>query len=383
MKHVTISLDRRRPLKDGTYPIVLVIRNVKSFRFPTGYHVKEEQYSSGSVVKRPDRNRINRALFGLTANAEELLSRGLTDRQFKTALSGGELRGSFAEHYRKYLGRTLTDKTRESYEYTLATLERHCDFDRLSFEDVNYAFLCDLEAALRKEGLSVNTVKIHFGNIRAVMNDAINAELTSCYPFRRFRIKREKTIKRSLSVDELARLHEAEREPYQDKYIDWFFLMFHLIGINAKDMFALTDDNVRHGRVEYRRSKTHGVFSVRLLPEAEELIARLKEGGRLCGFDGYADSVDLRHRVNVNLKAVCARNGLPPCTTYWARHTWATVAAGLDVPDDTIAVALGHQGVSPVTDRYIRRDMGKVDDANARVAEALRKAVETLRRSSR
>lgn len=64
-------------------------------------------------------------------------------------------------------------------------------------------------------------------------------------------------------------------------------------------------------------------------------------------------------------------NGLfPELSTYWARHIWATVAASLDVPKETIAAALGHGGNS-VTDIYIDFDHNKVDEANRKVIDFL------------
>jgi integrase len=56
-------------------------------------------------------------------------------------------------------------------------------------------------------------------------------------------------------------------------------------------------------------------------------------------------------------------------TTYWARHSWATIAASLDIPDDTIALALGHSGANATTSIYIERDLRKVDAANRRVID--------------
>ena len=58
----------------------------------------------------------------------------------------------------------------------------------------------------------------------------------------------------------------------------------------------------------------------------------------------------------------------PELTTYLARHTWATIAASLDIPKETIAAALGHGG-NTVTDIYIDFDQRKVDDANRRVLD--------------
>ena len=55
-------------------------------------------------------------------------------------------------------------------------------------------------------------------------------------------------------------------------------------------------------------------------------------------------------------------------TTYWARYTWATIAAGLDIPKETIAMALGHAKFT-VTDVYITFDHGKIDRANRQVID--------------
>lgn len=50
-------------------------------------------------------------------------------------------------------------------------------------------------------------------NIRAVFNDAINEDIVSqnLYPFRKFKIKKEKTIKRSMTADKLIILRDYSR----------------------------------------------------------------------------------------------------------------------------------------------------------------------------
>ena len=66
-------------------------------------------------------------------------------------------------------------------------------------------------------------------------------------------------------------------------------------------------------------------------------------------------------------------------TTYWARHSWATVAASLDIPKETIAAALGHGG-NTVTDIYIDFDQKKVDEANRKVLDYVFGAPEKKKR---
>ena len=78
------------------------------------------------------------------------------------------------------------------------------------------------------------------------------------------------------------------------------------------------------------------------------------------------------------LKSILAKTGysfadiakmFPSLTTYWARHSWATIAASLDVPDDTISLALDHSARNATTVIYIERDLRKVDAANRRIID--------------
>ena len=60
----------------------------------------------------------------------------------------------------------------------------------------------------------------------------------------------------------------------------------------------------------------------------------------------------------------------PDISSYWTRHTWATIAAELDIPKEVIAHALGHSWAEgTTTDIYIRFDEKKVDDANRRIID--------------
>ena len=62
----------------------------------------------------------------------------------------------------------------------------------------------------------------------------------------------------------------------------------------------------------------------------------------------------------------------PKLSTYWARHTWATLAYEIGIPIDTIGQALGHSDrAHTITFVYIRLDNKKVDDANRKVLDFL------------
>jgi hypothetical protein len=111
-----------------------------------------------------------------------------------------------------------------------------------------------------------------------------------------------------------------------------------------------------------------------------EIIERYKgKGWLLDPLDRYENYKQYARHLNGALQAIgeveIGKQGaksIKPLynniTTYWARHTWATIAAGLDIPKETIAAALGHGG-NTVTDIYIDFDQRKVDEANRRVID--------------
>lgn len=168
---------------------------------------------------------------------------------------------------------------------------------------------------------------------------------------------------RGVMLEGVRTLFKADVPDHQRKYIDAFKLMFLLIGINTVDL--LTTATIENGRVVYIRAKTHRPYSVKLEPEAADIIARYPSSrGHLISLgDGLKDYRGVTYRMNEALKSV-----LPGVTTYTARYSWATIAASLDIPKETIARALGHGGHS-VTDIYIDFDQRKVDDANRRVID--------------
>lgn len=82
------------------------------------------------------------------------------------------------------------------------------------------------------KGIKQNSRNVYYRNIRSVFNRAIDDEITTQYPFRKFKMRKQETKKRSLTIDALRLLRDYPVEDWQKKYVDLFFLMFYLIGIN-------------------------------------------------------------------------------------------------------------------------------------------------------
>ena len=131
-----------------------------------------------------------------------------------------------------------------------------------------------------------------------------------------------------------------------------------------------------NGRVEYIRAKTHKPYSIKVETEANEIIQKYSGEKHLLNYlDTYKNYRSFYMNMCNGLKAIKQRLNdiddgvtIKELTSYWARHSWATIAAYLDIPKDTIAAALGHGG-NTVTDIYIEFDMRKVDEANRKVLD--------------
>lgn len=246
--------------------------------------------------------------------------------------------------------------TRSVYRQTLSRIRAFdADADRLTFEDIDRRWLEHFDEFMARTARSKNARNIHLRNIRAVFNDAIDDEVTTNYPFRRFKIRPQATRKRSLSVERLRELFAYPVEPYAVRYVDMFKLIFCLCGINAVDLCSL--ERVTEGRIEYERAKTGRYYSIKVEPEAQEIIDRYRGERHLLDIlDTNSDHRNFIRHCNKALQriGVVERRGrggkkfvepaFPVLSTYWARHSWATMAASLDIPKETIAAALGHGG---------------------------------------
>lgn len=272
--------------------------------------------------------------------------------------------------------------TRLTYQRTLKHIETFVSKGQSNvLDEINKAWLTAFDNYLLNTNPSTNARALHFRNLRAVFNYAIDEELTSNYPFRRFKIKTVKTDKRSLSVETLRQILNYPIEDWQVVYRDMFKLSFMLMGINFADMLNLEKNAMREGRIVFNRHKTARLYSMKVEPETMALIEKYAgEEHLLSIMDSRKDYLQYVRQTNNALRKIgdCERSGLggkkthnaicSDLSTYWARHTWATIAASLDIPKETIAAALGHGG-NTVTDIYIDFDRRKVDEANRKVLD--------------
>ena len=79
--------------------------------------------------------------------------------------------------------------------------------------------------------------------------------------------------------------------------------MFMLIGINVVDLFSLKE--IEDGRINYYRAKTHRLYSIKVEPEAEEIINKYAGTNWLVNIhDRYKNHTDYTKHINSALKEI-------------------------------------------------------------------------------
>lgn len=400
MATTKLYLDTRFSKKGTPAPLKLSItRKGQTSLLSLNISIKKSQWDKKAtlVIAHPNKKFLNTYLAKRKLAADTVILKlissgeigGMNATQIKNRIVSelfNENKDLFTSRFEKFTNTKLNERTKQIYAHTLSRIRKFDDkADNLRFEDITKDWLIAFDKFLSLTAPSKNSRNIHLRNIRAVFNDAIDNNITQYYPFRKFKIKGVQTAKRSLTVEQLKILFNYNVEPYQQKYIDMFKLIFYLIGINIVDLCHLKEIN--NGRIEYYRAKTGKLYSIRVEPEAMEIIEKYKgEKYLLSMLDRYSDYRDYAKRLNENLQRIgktkrVGRGGkkiikplFPNITTYWARHTWATIAAEIDIPKETIAAALGHSIGNPITSIYINFNQNKVDDANRQVLDYIKNA---------
>ena len=279
-------------------------------------------------------------------------------------------------------------------EQTVKKIREYHGSGQLPFVNMQAPWLRGFDAWYCLTG-SQNSSAIHLRNIRSLFNIAMDEHNLSqdYYPFRKFKIKTQATIHRDMNPEEIARLYGQQLQGFKGAARDLWMLSFLLVGINFKDLLTVKKSNIIKGRLEYNRAKTGTIFSIKIEPEAQAIID--KYAGRVFMLRFLEDKAivqvkksrntplykDITDRVNRELKKIAKKINTddsgkvvelidPFISTYYARHSWGTIASRMGVAHDVIREALGHSRT--VTDIYINFYTQRIDEANRKIIDKLK-----------
>lgn len=394
---VKLILDTRHMNKSGEYPVKISIsQRGATALISLGIAVTVDQWDARAsrIVRNPYCSQLNTFLTRTLLDVEMFLlnaeTHGMSAQQLKILVNEYlhptpqvPQTHSLLDVYRQF----IETRTVVGQKHHQATLNRLIDMgiDGMTTEEITKEWLTEFDKYLSADGLKVNTRTHHLSNLRAMCNYAIAENLMTSYPFRGVKLPRQATKKRALSAEQLREIFNAQVSPKTQEAIDIFKLIFLLVGINIVDLCHLTE--IVDGRIEYDRHKTNKHYSIKVEEEAMEIINKYRGKSHLIyAIERYSDYRYFTWRTNLRLQRigdmVVAGEGhrrhkvytpkFPGITTYWARHSWASIAVNdLDAPFDIVSKALGHSATSgaAVTSVYVNFDQRKVDKLNRAVID--------------
>jgi integrase/recombinase XerD len=249
----------------------------------------------------------------------------------------------------------------------------------LNFQDVTVKFLEKYEVWMTEtKGKSLTTVGIYSRALRVIFNKALEEKIIDrdIYPFgpKRYEIPASSKTKKAFDSDQLEKLFQAvPRIEEQQKAKDFWFFSLECNGMNIKDIVYLKWKNINDGQIEFVREKTkrtkkakQKTIQVPLDNFLNSIIEKYSNSDRsknsyvfpIINESMSEEEKDQKKRsfirfVNQHLKNLAKDNGLnEDVSTYWARHSFATMAVRNDVPLKFISDSLGHSNFK-TTENYI------------------------------
>lgn len=427
---VTITQDTRRAKKaknhsankkEKIYPVKLrVYSPLHQMRklYSTGYDMTVKEFESVWQTEKPRKVHQEKRnyLDAIRVKAVEAAKNcdPFDFEKFETKLlrkkgDGKNVFYHFEEQIKKLkeLGRY---STAESYELSMKSIksylkekkiakaknkeeiQRIAEHTNLSFNKINKSFLERYEAYMTGKGKSKTTIGIYLRNLRAIFNIAISEGEVSedIYPFgkEKYKIPRGKAVKKALTKQEIQTLIKSEPlTPEQKKAKDFWLFSFICNGINMKDIALLKYKNLKGDIIEFERAKTEytneeqTIITIYLTDLSKSIIKKYgrknKEANEYI-FPILTKSMDkeqiqqkvkrFTRFVNQHIKKLAKAVDLPEdISTYWARHSFATLSIRGGANMEFVREAFGHQNIT-TTQNYFA---GFADETKKDIIESL------------
>ena len=379
----SIYLDKNRPKANGLCSVkIKVTYNRKRKYFSTGVDLMPKEFETVFYGKRrTERQKEIKVKVEYFENKATEVIKNLNVFSFdafeQMYLDERNTADSVSFAFDKYINDLKLENrlgTAESFEYAKRSIEKFNN--KLTFAEITPTFLKKYESWMTKNGKSISTVGIYLRSLRAVYN--LQNIDKSVYPFgtgkNKYAIPTSKNTKKALSVEEIGKIYNYEAEPDSTKEMakDYWLFLYLCNGMNVKDFCFLKWGNIDGNILTYKRAKTERSqreskqISVALKPESWAIIK--KWGQKSINKDTFlfphlnnkmnenqirATYKQLTDIINKNIKQIANEVGIEKkVTTYFARHSFATVLKRSGAKIEMISELLGHSNVG-VTENYL------------------------------
>lgn len=401
MVNIKIILDTRKVNKDNSYPICFrVYHNGKTTIRTAKMYVTKAQWDDKKKVinaNHPNASTLNKRLVKDFADLQSklLLADDEKVKKYFNPTPLPEIKEETKVTVHKFVNELISDLRLDNkignawvYESTLNALKKYHPGEQLYFEQIDFKFLDNYNKYLMRSGVKHNTAFLYIRTLRAFYNKAVKHKLVdrNLYPFHDISLKAEKTKKRAIDRILIKEILELELEKGSSIWHarNWFILSFYLMGISFVDLALLTPNNIKNGRLFYKRQKTGKLYDIKLVPQAKRIIDFYNKNPNgflmpIINRNTKDEEEKLRlikdrtRFANKYLKRIANQiETEETITTYTSRHSWATICKKLGFSIEIIAECLGHEYGNKTTAVYLDTfDQDIIDNANEAVANSI------------
>jgi len=370
-------IDRRRKKQNNLYPTKIEIQSHrKQYYIPTGVDLvewpddSEENYRKIKTVFEA----VRRVIDSMIASGHQAINVSEIKQRI-VKCSGSDVNAFLVERMRR-----CRDEGRVNSYYrirnALRAIEEYTGGTTLPLERITPKFLEGLECFWRDHRKGNTTINIYMRAIKCAMRDAAEAGMMdiSMLPFgaRKYEAPQPKRRKTALNSQQVLQIIAFSGSKSLELYRDLWLFSYLCNGINFRDMLFLRYSNIEGNEITFIRSKTRNNVgdSVRIrayiTPKMWDIIRTRGRKSNKLGDNfifPYArenmspfEISNLVRRMttltNRALKQISAAIGIPPFTTYSARHTFATILNRQGIDITYISECLGHTSIS-TTEVYL------------------------------
>jgi integrase len=329
-----------------------------------------DQKLERAIGSKEDAKSMNMFLESLTLKINEYKTENMYNGKLITAqkvmdyiLGKNAARVKVLEEFQKHndemtalLGKGYAKGTLDRFTITInhlrAFIRLKFNADDLEFSDLNLEFIKDFQFYLRSvRNCSNNTTLKYIANFKKIVIRAIDNEVILKDPFKNFKAKKSKIIKKPLSTQEL---YELERHYFSTDRLNVVrdvFVFQCYTGLAYIDVYQLKKTDIKVGVdkqswIMSERQKTGSATNVPLLPQALKIIDKYKDHP-LCMQRGTVLPVASNQKMNEYFKEIALLCAFPfTLNTHMARRTFgSTVTLQNNVPINVVKEMLGHSSV--------------------------------------
>lgn len=407
-----LTLDTRKKSQnnDGLYPVVIRIFHKKprmirmnTYTSISGWDdLNKGLKKSVSINKDLDCNKINIELYEKLHSAKSLINE-LGDTINKISVDilveqvkrtwdnslNSELKNNFSnpstinEWSEVLIKRKLKEQEPGSakwYKDSIVAITKFNEDQPVKFFELTVTFLKEFELEHKSKGNSNNTISAYLRAVRAIFNSAVREDKyePDKNPFQFYKIPTtRRTKKKALPKENFVEIRKLNYPEGSNLFHtkNYILSMFNCRGMNLIDLAKLKVESIKGDRIFYGRSKTDDLLSIKITKELvsilnyytmgkkqEDFIFPIGYNGSVAKFKKYRSD---RRLFNKLCKIIAKDANLDvPLTSYYIRHSWATIAKNLGISTEVISEGLGHHSLK-TTEIYLKSfDNAVLDDAN-------------------